>query len=69
MLIATYLYSLLEFSSGIDGLRALRTFDLNQPIFGSMPALGDTFLSLLLLTHGTLLIGKYYDGRAVADPV
>lgn len=67
VLVATYVYSLLEFCTGIDGLRAIRAVEHHQPIFGSMPAMGDSFVGLLVLTHGTLLLGKYYDHRASAE--
>jgi hypothetical protein len=66
VLAAAYTHELFQSGLAIDGLRAVRAVELPAPVFASLPPISETFLALLVITHGALLIGKYYQGSGMA---
>jgi hypothetical protein len=66
VLAGSYAHELFQSGLAIDGLRAVRAVELTAPIFAAMPPISPSFLSLLVVSHGALLLGKYYQNSRVA---
>jgi len=63
VLAASYLVSLWQFAQQTGGIEIVRSAKKNIPVFASMPPISQSFLALLVATHGTLLAGKFYDNK------
>jgi len=63
LLAMTYASMLLETATKIDAIRVIRAVEKGANVFTSLPPIDSTFMTLLVITHGALLAGKWVDAQ------
>lgn len=58
LLLSSYLVMLVEYSRSIDALAVIVALLTGEPVFAEMPPVDQTFVGLLVVSHGSYLVYK-----------